>query len=458
MRRILAIAGQTMTAAMRFRLVVAAALLLAVCIVALPFLVRHNGTARMFAQVMLTYNLTVITGLLAFLTLWLACGALASEVESGQLQLVAVKPVARWQLWLGKWLGIVTLNVILLATSLGASWTLLHWRARDLSAEQQTVLRQEVLVARGSLREAPVDLNKDVEALVRERQQKADAADLDPAMVVQQVRALARARMETVAPNFRRVWTLDLGPKAADLRDQPLHLRALFHSAKGIDSGLFNMVWVVGDVASGRFSRLQKQLAAGVTHEFAIPPGLIGADGRLNIECENRGDTTLLFRLDGGLELLYPAGGFTPNLVRGAGVILCWLALLAAVGLAASSLLSFPSAAIVSLSVLYLGLSGGSFSEAVSDGSVFGFDHETNQPTARTLDTLLLPLYRVLNLVVNSITVYSPISDLSTGRAVGWDTLFGALAQIVLLTGGLFAAIGIVALTRRQLGLPNTTP
>jgi len=28
----------------------------------------------------------------------------------------------------------------------------------------------------------------------------------------------------------------------------------------------------------------------------------------------------------------------------------------------------------------------------------------------------------------------------------------------VLLTGGLFAAIGIAALTRRQLGLPNTTP
>ena len=457
MRRILAIAGQTMTAAVRFRLVVAAALLLAVCIIALPFLVRHNGTARMFAQVMLTYNLTIITGLLAFLTLWLACGALASEVESGQLQLVAVKPIARWQLWLGKWLGVVGLNLILLAGSLGASWTLLHWRARELSIEQQTVLRQEVLVARGSLREAPVDLEKDVEALVRERQQKPDAADLDPAMVAQQVRALARARMETVAPNFRRVWTLDLGAKAASLRDQPLHLRALFHSANGIDSSLFNTVWVVGDVASGKFSRLQKQLAAGVTHEFVIPPGLVGADGKLNIECENRGDTTLLFRIDDGLELLYPAGAFTPNLLRGAGVVWCWLALLAAVGLAASSCLSFPSAAIVSLSLLYLGLSGGSFSEAVNEGSVFGFDHETNQPASRALDTVLLPLFRVLNLVVNSIASYSPISDLSTGRAIGWDTLLGAIAQIVLLAGGLFAAIGIATLTRRQLGLPNTT-
>ncbi len=458
MRRILAIAGQTMTAAVRFRLVVAAVLLLVVCIIALPFLVRHNGTARMFAQVMITYNLTVITGLLAFLTLWLACGALAGEVESGQLQLVAVKPIPRWQLWLGKWLGVVGLNLLLLVASVGAAWLLLHWRARELPADQQTVLRQEVLVARGSVREAPVDLEKDAAALVRERQQKPDAAGLDPAMIEHQMRALAKARMETVAPNFRRLWTLELGTRAASLRDQPLHLRVQFHSAKGFDSSLHNTVWIVGDVASGRFSRMPVQMAANVAREFVIPLNLFDANGRLHVECENRGDTTLLFRLEDGLELLYPAGSFTTNLLRGAGVILCWLALLAAVGLAASSFLSFPSAAIASLSLLYLGLSGGTFSEAVNDGSVFGFDHETSEPTARTLDTLLLPLFRVLNLVVNSITGYSPISDLSSGRAVGWDTLFGALAQIVILAGGLFAAIGIVTLTRRQLGLPNTTP
>ena len=457
MRCILAIAGQTMTSAVRFRLVIVAALLLAVCIIALPFLVRHNGTARMFAQVMLTYNLTIITGLLAFLTLWLACGALASEVESGQLQLVAVKPIARWQLWLGKWLGVVGINILLLGMSVGAAWLLLHWRARELSVDQQTVLRTEVLVARGSLREVPVDLEKDVAALVRERRQRPDAADLDPAMIEQQMRVLAEVRIQTVAPNFRRLWTLDMGPRAASLRDQPLHLRVRFRSAKGFDSSLHNTVWIVGDVAGGRFSRIPVQMAADVAREFVIPANLFDAQGLLHVECENRGGTTLLFRLEDGLELLYPAGGFTPNLLRGTAVVMCWLALLAAVGLAASSFLSFPSATLASLSLLYLGLSGGSFSEAVREGSVFGLDHETNQPTARTLDTLFLPVFRLLNLVVNSITDYSPISDLSTGRVVGWDTLIGAIAQIVLLAGGLFAAIGMAALTRRQLGLPNTT-
>lgn len=446
-----------MTAAVRFRLVVAAVLLLVICIIALPFLVRHNGTARMFAQVMITYNLTVITGLLAFLTLWLACGALAGEVESGQLQLVAVKPIARWQLWLGKWLGVIGLNLLLLGASVGAAWLLLQWRARELPADQQTVLREEVLVARGSVREAPVDLEKDVAALFRKRQQQPDAADLDPALIEQQMRAVAKARMETVAPNFRRLWALELGARAASLRDQPLHLRVQFHSARGFDSSLHNIVWIVGDVASGRYSRMPLQMAADTMREFAIPPNLFDASGRLHVECENRGDTTLLFRLEDGLELLYPAGGFTLNLLRGAGVILCWLALLGALGLAASSLLSFPSAAVVSLSLLYVGLSGGSFAEAVNAGSVFGLDHETGQPAFGGLDTIFLPLFRLLHLVVGSVTSFSPISDLSTGRAIGWAALTSAVVQIVLLAGGFFAAAGMVTLSRRQLGLPNCT-
>ncbi|MEI2724019.1 MAG: hypothetical protein V9H26_10915 [Verrucomicrobiota bacterium] len=66
---------------------------------------------------MLAYTLSTITALLGLSTLWLACGTLARDIEECQIQMVAVKPVARWQIWLGKWLGIVSLNAALLAIS-----------------------------------------------------------------------------------------------------------------------------------------------------------------------------------------------------------------------------------------------------------------------------------------------------------------------------------------------------
>ena len=86
MRRLLAIAGQTVVSAIRFRVVVAAAVLLGIAVVSLPLLVKHNDTARMYAQVMLTYNLIVGFGLLGFMTLWLACGTLSGCFQSVNVQ------------------------------------------------------------------------------------------------------------------------------------------------------------------------------------------------------------------------------------------------------------------------------------------------------------------------------------------------------------------------------------
>ena len=53
--------------------------------------------------------------------------------------------------------------------------------------------------------------------------------------------------------------------------------------------------------------------------------------------------------------------------------------------------------------------------------------------------------------VINLVQGFSPIDSLSTGRSVTWGQLGQAAAQIVLLLGGLFAAIGIGAFTRREL-------
>src|SRR5436190_7937619 len=117
MQRLLAIAGLTWKAALRFRLFLVIAVLLLVSVVGLPILIKDDGTARGFTQILLTYTLSVITALLGLSTLWLSCGTLARDIEECQMQMVAVKPVARWQIWLGKWLGILSLNAALLLIS-----------------------------------------------------------------------------------------------------------------------------------------------------------------------------------------------------------------------------------------------------------------------------------------------------------------------------------------------------
>src|SRR5215469_4027934 len=115
MQSLLAIASLTWKAAFRFKLFLVVAVLLLASVVGLPLLIKDDGTARGFTQILLTYTLSTVSGLLGLSTLWLACGTLARDIEECQMQVVAVKPIARWQIWIGKWLGIISLNAALLA-------------------------------------------------------------------------------------------------------------------------------------------------------------------------------------------------------------------------------------------------------------------------------------------------------------------------------------------------------
>src|SRR5512138_1821856 len=117
MQRLYAITWLTWKAAFRFRLFWVLAGLLLVCVVGLPLMLEDDGTARGFTQIVLTYTLSSISALLGLSTLWIACGTLARDIEECQMQIVAVKPIPRWKIWLGKLLGIMSLNAVLLAVS-----------------------------------------------------------------------------------------------------------------------------------------------------------------------------------------------------------------------------------------------------------------------------------------------------------------------------------------------------
>src|SRR6478672_10585441 len=157
MQQLFAITALTWKAALRFRLFLAISVFLLLAVVGLPILVKDDGTARGFTQILLTYTMSAITALLGISTLWLACGTLARDIEECQMQMVAVKPIARWQIWLGKWLGLLALNGALLLISGASVYVLLIIRSSQLPVAQQQILRNEIFVARASLREPPPD-------------------------------------------------------------------------------------------------------------------------------------------------------------------------------------------------------------------------------------------------------------------------------------------------------------
>src|SRR6059036_1350668 len=225
MQRCLAIALLTCKAAFRFRLFWVLTFLLLASVVLVPLLIKDDGTARGFTQILLTYTLSVITSLLGFATLWLACGILARDIEECQLQMVAVKPIPRWQIWLGKWLGLVLLNLALLFISGVSVYALLHWRAGRLPPAQQEVLRKEILVSRASLKPEPPDIEKDVDRVLEERLRGKSVPPAELPALRNQLRDWVTAARQTVRPGFARDWTIDVGVRRALLANEPLFVR-----------------------------------------------------------------------------------------------------------------------------------------------------------------------------------------------------------------------------------------
>ncbi|HZL43473.1 MAG TPA: hypothetical protein VFD66_09360, partial [Verrucomicrobiae bacterium] len=380
MQGLLAIAWLTWKAALRFRLFLVIAVLLLGAVIGLPLLIKDDGTARGFTQILLTYTLSAITALLGLSTLWLSCGTLARDIEECQIQVVAVKPVGRWQIWLGKWLGIVALNAALLAIAGGSVYGLLLWRARQLPAQEQKTLAKEVLIARGSIK--PPDFQREIEAetdrVLEERRQKSNSGPVNWREVRLEIREQIKARFQLVPPSSMRQWRIQLGVLKSLLRDQPLQLRIKFNAADKSPSGTFVGLWQIGVPQKTAFWRSDPMsLAPDTFHEFEIPRNLFDQDGVLTISFANDNNTVLLFPLGTGIEVLYREGGFGLNFARGLGILFCWMSLLAAIGLTAASFLSFPVAAFFSLGLLTVALSSGTLSTVVSEGTVAGSNPES---------------------------------------------------------------------------------
>lgn len=453
MQQVFAIAGLTWKAALRFRLFLVIAVLLLGAVIGLPILIKDDGTARGFTQILLTYTLGAISALLGFSTLWLSCGTLARDVEECQIQVVVTKPVARWQIWVGKWLGILSLNAALLALSGACVYGLLQWRATRLPPAEREVLRTEVLVARGSMKPPDVtdQINSDARDVLQQRLKQNPVTEADLPEVEKQIVEQVKAAYQLVPPGYTKTWEIHFGAKAKSLRDQPLQLRVKFHSADMNPNGTYLGLWQVGVPQKTRLWHSEQSLAPDTFHEFAIDPGLIDDNGVLTISFANMNNTALLFPLDEGMEALYPEGSFGLNFVRGLGIILCWMALLAAVGLASASFLSFPVAAFLALAILTVALSSGTLAGVVSDNTIDNNSGANKEPVVYALNAVIVPVFRVALKVINLAEGFSPISSLSTGRSISWEDLGLAFVQIVLLLGGIFAAFGVFVFNRREL-------
>jgi ABC-type transport system involved in multi-copper enzyme maturation permease subunit len=154
---VLTIAGLTLKEAVRRRTLFGALLMgcLVLALSLLPILIRQRmlhsveiGRMSEFQfttqfpiirSFIMTLCLGVIKSLGAFFAVLMAGGAISGEIERGLLSVILSKPLPRWQILLGKWIG---LNLVLMGSVY--LWTAMVWASFTLQTHED---RTPILVA-----------------------------------------------------------------------------------------------------------------------------------------------------------------------------------------------------------------------------------------------------------------------------------------------------------------------
>ncbi len=334
LRHLMALTWITLRAAIRSRLLAAFSVVLLIVVVGMPFLLHGDGTPEGLRRIVMGYTLGTAFGILALANLWISCALLSGEFHARTLQLTLTKPVPPWQIWLGKWLGLMVLNACLLT---GAG--LLATAAMEVRLDRPEAPPSHVYRAHAVQRP---DLPSDEERLeVLERNM---GRRLTP-----DERREAIARLPylgaTLDPGGTWRWTFSLDRPVHP--GHPLRLRVKFDAAANSRSDIQADCSLQTPDGEARLDFTLQDFASREI-EIPIPSHPFTNQTRLILAITHRGGENsgpLIVQPQRNLALLLPRSGLRLNVFKALVLLHSVLALLATLGLLLGTLFSLPVAA-----------------------------------------------------------------------------------------------------------------
>jgi hypothetical protein len=129
-------------------------------------------------QAFLTWSTLLVSVLLSFMSVCLGAWTVCSEVKNKQIYLSMSKPVRRYQYIMGKWLGLILLNLVLVVVAGGGIYVFALVLEATPAKEQadRDAIREQVLVAREASFPEPMGdtgFNEQIQKRIKELQSSA---------------------------------------------------------------------------------------------------------------------------------------------------------------------------------------------------------------------------------------------------------------------------------------------
>jgi hypothetical protein len=457
MRQVWAVARLTIREAMRMKIALIFIILLFVLLPVFSYAIHGDGvTLASRIRMFLSFSVSAVSGLLCVLTIFLACGALSNEVRDKSVQMSAVKPIARWRYVLGKWVGIMTLNLVLLVVAGGMVYGLARWLQNKptISEADAYAVNHEVFTARAGMPLRPPDFTAEIDQRIRQLR-KEGTLSVTPTGDLEPIRKDLEQKFQhdylTIPPKGGyRIFEFQLAGHLIDRTPGHYLTIRCKPSALGVPRDyIWRTTWILGDLnKETAIAQLQRHDPDERFSDVMVPTPCVADDGTLRVVIVNLDPSAYMTFSDykANMEVLFRLGGFGSNLFRGFVLVYWRLMFLAAVGLLASSFLSFPVACLATFAVFVVSIGAGFLHESLSWVEPGGGSDPFSflGPVIRGL------LYGSLWLVPD-LSAYNPVPYLVDGRVVSLYRLAVGLLELVLIRTLLLGFFACVIYSRREL-------
>ena len=477
--QIMAVAHTVIREASRSRISLVFIVLLLVLLPLLPFWLDPDAPLRHRVQTFISRSIGATFVLCACMTIVLACATVAFEIRDRQIWQIMTKPVSKFRYLLGKWLGVVVLNAVILTIAGISTFLYIQYlRTTDVAQGVQgdldrLAVREEVLTARSSdfpvYEPIPQDVLNDLvdQAVVNDPLNDRYGENLPDYIRRGIERRLEREldfTRRTVPPGRNgepgaRTFVFT-GLKDAYGGSSPLTLRyrLMLGDAEETDN------YSVGFVFNENMDTLQvREYVPTMSHFTLVPPNLVLPDGSLRVTMLNLYEQVpgesigrIYFEPD-DFEVLYKVGGFEANFLRAMLVMLIKLGFLAGLGVCCATFLSFPVACLSTFTIFMAATLGPYLAWSLE----YYVPAEANRVDWSNIGVAIQWVFemgirqiaRASVFMLEAFGQYRPTNDLVNGLVVSWGTVLGGFLRLAVIWSGLTLVTGWLVLRKRQLAI-----
>ena len=282
MRCIWAVAVNTIKQALRMKI---AAVFIVLLIILLPVMgvsMTGDGTLKGRLQTFVSYGLSLTNFLLCLLTIIISIYTLTNDIKQRQIYTVITKPIRRYQLLLGKLLGVVLLSTALLVLFSAIIYVITIYTPKiyDVGEAELAQVKDEFFTARAAIMPPEVDVTEEVLDIYAKIEKEGQLPlDMPRSKVISELTQRKKLEKRAAVVGQQLVWEFYnikvLNP------NETLFIRYKYDvSINPPDLEVFSR-WDIGDNRQypPEFNTYLRKDPIRTFREFQVPASLIAEDG-----------------------------------------------------------------------------------------------------------------------------------------------------------------------------------